>query len=189
MLAACATCTAAGTGPKGPGRSAMLLPAYQDAYGNERFWAQDRGHFGARPFGRADFPVVMAGLGDISPAFGAAVAVGSLLANGITPTADALRAFQRAAGISADGQYGPETRRALVSVLSATEEGRAIANRLPSAPSGGGGGVPSEGAPPPAPSPGLLARLPDWTPWAVGGVAGAVAVGLVIWKLRKRKGR
>lgn len=189
MLAACANCVAPGTGPKGPGRSGMMLPTYEDAYGNTRYWAQDRGHFAARPFGRANFPVVMSGLGDVSPAFGAAVAIGSLLANGLTPSADAIRTFQRAAGISADGVYGPATRRALVSVLSATEEGRAIANRLPSVPSGGGGGgAPAPAPPPPAPSPGLLARLPDWTPWAVGGVAGAVAVGLVIWKLKKRKG-
>lgn len=186
-MVACADCSArVGTGPKGPGASAMMLPRYVDAYGNERFWAQDRGHFGARPFGG----MMLGSLGAVDAAFGLAVSIGSLLAGGLTPNAETLRAFQQAVGITADGVYGSQTRDALVRVLSATSEGRAIANRIPSAGGGGGGGggaQPGTGlAPPVTTSPGILASLPDWAPWAAGAVLLGVAGGVVWWKLKKR---
>jgi hypothetical protein len=173
----------------------MMLPSYVDAYGNERHWAQDRGHFAARPFGGAEGPVVFGTLGAVDASFGAAVSIASLLNAGLAPSAELLASFQRMVGISADGVYGPQTRDALARVLRATPEGTAMANRLPSvAPSGGGGGGGGGGATaqPGArlvSSPGFFASLPDWAPWAIGAVAAGTAIGLVAWKLKKKRGR
>jgi hypothetical protein len=172
-----------------------MLPAYIDAYGNVRHYAVDRGPFATAigDWGLRGFGQVTAEPGD-EAAWGAAhVLVSNLRAYGLNfyehaHAVSSLREFQRAAGLAADGVYGPATYAALRRREPSAPPPETINPAPPPDAGGSGGATPARQDYSYSPPPATVAGA-SRVPWVIGGLALAGAVGLFVWGGKKRKGR
>jgi len=114
----------------------------------------------------------------------ATLVVANLRARGSGYSRDLMRSFQRAAGISVDGDYGPQTRSALLRYVSDVPTVASIRAGSGAASGGGGGGGGSSPTPTPttttSPTERPLAAsegIPLWGWIGIGLAAGAVVIG------------
>ena len=129
---------------------------------------------------------------------------GNAPSQGSVPAVSAFQSAYNASGypgsLTVDGQYGPNTQKALQNVIDGAEAGMGPTQAAP--PNAWGTAPPAtpapDVAPPGSPSgPGTLVLpettivgtpTPNYTPWIIGGVAaaGITLVGYTYWKKHRR---